>query len=187
MRSIMWQLGLVLGFILAITFTTVSAADIATFKSSKYRFGFNYPKEWKREQPKLPGTIVKVTSPDGMLNFNAGAERDKTLRNVHPKVFVKYFSARQITETYDKEFSNFRLLQAGETTLCNQPAYYVVYTHIWKSMGTQLPWKNMTVMANRSGIQYTLTAGGHPDQFDKHRDLLMSIFASFVTDAPLTE
>ncbi len=187
MRPIKLIIHVVLAIIFIVTVTSVNSADKVTFRSSEYRFGFNYPKEWKREQPRLTGTIVKITSPDGTLNFNVGAERDRTLRNVHPKAFVKYFSATQISEAYAKEFSNFKLLEAGETMLCNQPAYYVVYTHTWKSMGRQLPWKNMTVMANRSSIQYTLTAGGHRQLFDEHLDVFLSIFKSFLTDAPLTE
>ena len=178
-----------LNLMLLITLSANSsgAASTVAFRSSEYQFGFNYPREWKLEPPRLSGTVVKVTSLDGTLAFNVGAERDRSLRNVHPKNFVKKFSAREITDMYRKEIPGFRLLEAGETTLSNQPAYYVVYTHIWNSMGGQVPWKTMTVFANRSGIQYTLTAGGYPQQFDKHIELLSSIFKSFVTDAPLTE
>ena len=178
-----------LNLMLLITFSANSlvAASTAAFRSSEYQFGFNYPREWKLEQPRLSGTVVKVASPDGALAFNVGAAWDRSLRNVHPNAFVKKFSKRGITEIYQKEFVNFRLLEAGETTLCNQPAYYVVYTHVWNSLGQQVPWKTMTVFSNRSGIQYTLTAGGYPQHFDKNLELIMSLFISFVTDAPLSQ
>lgn len=167
--------------------SSLSAASTATFRSSEYRFGFNYPREWRLEQPRLSGTVVKVVSPDGGLNFNVGAVWDQSLRNVHPKAFVKKFSRREITEVYKREFIKFRLLEAGETTLCNQPSYYVVYTHVWESLGRQALWKNMTVFSNRSGIQYTLTAGGNPKQFDKNLELIKTLFMSFVTDAPISQ
>jgi len=173
--------------LIGLSANSLGAASTVAFRSSEYRFGFNYPQEWKLEQPRLSGTVVKVASPDGALNFNVGAAWDRSLRNVPPKAFVKKFSKREITEIYQKEFLNFRLLEAGETMLCNQPAYYVVYTHVWNTVGRQVQWKNMTVFCSRSGIQYTLTAGGYPQHFDKNSERIMSIFRSFITDAPLSQ
>ena len=173
--------------LITLSANSLGAASTVAFQSSEYQFGFNYPLEWKLEQPRLSGTVIKVASPDGALNFNVGAAWDRSLRNVHPKAFVKKFSKRQITKIYQKEFVNFKLLEAGETTLCNQPAYCVVYTHAWNSLGRQVSWKTMTVFSNRSGIQYTLTAGGYPQHFDKNLELIMSMFRSFVTDAPLSQ
>jgi hypothetical protein len=178
----------------AITFISINAsnckfgaASTVAFTSSEYRFGFNYPREWKIEQPQLSGSDVKVVSPDGGLNFNVGAAWDRSLRNVHPKAFVKKFSKREIIKMYKREFLKFKLLEAGETMLCNQPAYYIVYTLVWNLQGREVPWKIRTVFLNRSGIQYTLTAGGYPQHFDKNPELIMALFMSFVTDAPLSQ
>lgn len=171
--------------IFSIAVDNVRAIDSAAYKNSEFSFGFNYPGNWKREEPRLPGTVVKITSPDGSLAFNVGAQWDRSLRNVHPKDFVKKFSSRQISKMYQNDLPNFNLLEAGETTLSNQPAYYIVYTHVWKLVGGEIPWKTMTVFSNRSGIQYTLTAGGYPQVFDNNKELILSIFRSFVTVAPL--
>lgn len=164
----------------------VNAIDVATYSSLEYRFGFNYPGNWKEKEQKLPGVVVRITSPDDTLGFNVGAEWDSSLRHVHPKSFVNTFLTQKklLIATYQKEFPNFKLLESGETTLCNQPAYYIVYTHVYRSMGQETPWKTMQVLSNRSGIQYTLTAAGYPQIFDNNIELLTSIFRSFITDVP---
>lgn len=166
---------------------STGAVSTVAFRSSKYQFRFNYPREWKREQLQLSDTVVKVVSPDAALSFNVAAAWDLRLRNVHPNTFIKNFSKRKITEAYQKALVDFKLLEAGETTLSNQPAYYAVHTSIQNLQGRQAPWKSMQVFSNRSGIQYTLTAGGYPQHFDKNLELIMGLFKSFVTDAPLSQ
>ncbi|MBU0769347.1 MAG: hypothetical protein KJ687_09680 [Proteobacteria bacterium] len=166
---------------------SLGAVNTVAFRSSEYQLRFNYPREWKREQPQSSETVVKVVSPDDALSFNVGAAWDRRLRNVHPKTFIKNFSKSKIINAYQNAYVNFRLLEAGETTLSNQPAYYAVHTSIQNLQGRQAPWKIMQVFSNRSGIQYTLTAGGYPQHFDKNLELIMGLFKSFVTDAPLSQ
>lgn len=159
---------------------------IEVYSNSEYQFRFNYPDDWTIEQPDYEETVIEIKSPDRKLTFNVGAERDIALQKVHPRDFVKRFSKEKITEMYEKEFVDFKLLEARETTLCAFPAYYWICTFTSSDAERkQVTMKSMTITANRSEIQYSLTAAGVSEDFDKNRAVLESIIDSFTTGATL--
>lgn len=180
----------ILNVILLIALPAFSSAEENTgvYRNSEYQFWFSYPEEWKTDQPQQPETVIKISSPDGKLSFNVGVARDSGLKMVQPEDFVKRFSKKTITQMYEKEFRDFKLLDSRETTLCAQPAYYFVYTTTSSDAARKLAtWKYITYVTNRSELQYTLTAAGPEENFDTNRTLLMSIINSFTTGASLSQ
>lgn len=184
----MFYRNIVLSLILIIVMPCLCAAeqDIEIYRNTEYQFRFTYPADWTIEEPDYEETVIEIKSPDRKLTFNVGAERDIALKKVHPRDFVKRFSKEMITEAYEMEFVEFELLEARETTLCSYPAYYWIYT--FASSDTErnrITMKAMTITANRSEIQYSLTAAGVLEEFDKNRATLEAIFDSFTTGATL--
>ncbi|MBN1627854.1 MAG: hypothetical protein JW944_15145 [Deltaproteobacteria bacterium] len=180
-----------LSILSAIIFVTAPAyclgeEGIEVYSNTEYQFRFTYPAGWTIEQTDYEETVIEIKSPDRKLTFNVGAVRDIALKKVKPEDFIKRFSKDRVTEMYEKEFVDFKLLEARQTTLCSQPAYYWICTFTsFDSEKKQVTMKSMTITANRSEIQYSLTAAGVSGYFDKNRSVLESIIDSFTTGATL--
>lgn len=172
--------------LIALPVNSMGQEGVEVYINSEDQFRFNYPADWIIEQPDYEETVVEIRSPDRKLTFNVGVARDISLNIVQPKDFIKRFSKKTIIEMYEKEFADFHLLEARETILCAQPAYYFVYTFASSDADrNQITMKCITVTTNRSEIQYTLTAAGVLEDFDKNRAMLTTIIDSFTTSATL--
>mgnify|MGYP001248770003 CR=1 FL=1 len=184
----MYRLLSLLSVIILIVVPVYSLGEegVKVYSNTEYQFRFTYPDDWTIEQPDYEETVIEIKSPDRKLTFNVGTARDIALQKVHPRDFVKRYSKEKITEMYEKEFVDFKLLEARETTLCAFPAYYWICTFTSSDAEKrQITMKSMTITTNRSEIQYSLTAAGVLEDFDANRAVLESIIDSFTTGATL--
>jgi len=178
----------ILSVIILIALPSYSLGEegLEIYRNSEFQFRFTYPADWTIENPDYEETVIEIKSPDRKLTFNVGAAIDIALKKVYPKDFVKRFSKEKITEIYEKEFVDFRLIEAREMTFCTQPAYYWIYTFTSSDAErNRITMKSITITTNRSEIQYSLTAAGVSEDFDSNRAVLDSIIDSFTTSATL--
>ncbi len=100
---------------------TASASPTNTYDSAK-NFTIKYPSDWTKDEPKSGAISVLF----GIPTNNATENLNVQVWNLSANDTLGSRTAGKLSAVQD--FSDFKQIEAGNTTLAGNPAYKIVYT-----------------------------------------------------------
>jgi eukaryotic-like serine/threonine-protein kinase len=147
---------------------TPSASPTNTYESAK-GFTIKYPSDWTKNEPKSGAIAVLFGIPTNNATENLNVQvwnrsANDTLSSLTPSKL----SALQ-------EFSDFKQIEAGNTTLAGNPAYKVVYTATVDGD----PLKLTQIWTVKGGKEYVITYKAAPNNYDTYASTAQQMIDSF--------
>jgi len=145
--------------------TTPSASPTNTYDSAN--FTIKYPSDWTKNEP---------TS--GPITVLFGTPTNNATENLNVQVYPSGETLSDLTARLTSQlqnFSDFKQIDAGNTTLAGNPAYKVVYTATID--GGQL--KLMQIWTVKDGKEYIITYKGAPNNYDTYLSAAQQMIDSF--------
>lgn len=154
------------------------------YRDTEYSFSYHYPRSWAQVEATHTATRFKAVSDGGF-----GSE-DVSI-NVVPNPNAKgkpptahFINIKSDPEAYvttlRRSIPTVQLLYHGETTLSNQPAYYLIIDYTFSSAGIDIPIRQMQIFTGRDGINYTITLRCDPALWSERSQSLRLLATGFV-------
>lgn len=148
--------------------------DDITFKNPTKGYDLTYPNTWTKNE-NMKGFdlfLVSPKSPDGRSLANVSVITEKVPSNVD----LKQYADKNIKTLLDA-VPSIKVIEQGQTTLSDLPAYWILYTRGDDNT------KIMHFFAIDNGQAYLLTLGASQDAFDKFQDTFDDIVDDFNIEA----
>ncbi|MEI7827019.1 MAG: PsbP-related protein [Euryarchaeota archaeon] len=148
--------------------TTPSASPTNTYDSAK-GFTIKYPSDWTKDEPKSGALSVLF----GIPTNNATENLNVQVWNLSANDTLSSLTATKLLAVQD--FSDFKQIEAGNTTLAGNPAYKIVYTATVD--GNSL--KITQIWTVKDGKEYIITYKSDPKNFDTYASAAQQMIDSF--------
>jgi len=148
--------------------TSQSAPPTNTFDSAK-GFTIKYPSDWTKDKPK-----------SGALSVLFAIPTNNATENLNVQVWNRSASDTLSSLTDTKllamqDFSDFKQIEAGNTTLAGNPAYKIVYTTTVDGYYQKVT----QIWTVKRGTEYLITYKADPKNFDTYASTAQLMVDSF--------
>jgi serine/threonine-protein kinase len=148
---------------------TTTSSTTTTYTSSK-GYSITYPSDWSKPDEQNSGAAVVFLTPTNNKTENLNVQvynltASDTLSNITSSIRSEV-----------ENFSDFKLIDAGNTTLAGNPAYKIVYTAT-TSNGNNL--KVTQIWTVKDGKEYIITYKGAPTNYETHLSAAQKMIDSF--------
>jgi len=148
---------------------TTTSSTTTTYTSSK-GYSITYPSDWSKPDEQNNGAAVVFLTPTNNKTENLNVQvynltASDTLSNITSSIRSEV-----------ENFSDFKLIDAGNTTLAGNPAYKIVYTAT-TSNGNNL--KVTQIWTVKDGKEYIITYKGAPTNYETHLSAAQKMIDSF--------
>lgn len=180
--------------ILSILSGPLFASESIKHWDSKYRYGIEYPGDWKNPKSALlvESSTFTLVNPSGDIQLDIVAQQihtangEKNITDI--KGITEYFTA-SIMDQF-----NTASTKSGVTFLANQPAIWLRYSANRATMNTTVFLTAYQISIMKNNIMYTLTAKSVNDSlmdanavFNNNWPAIDRIIQSFTTISPKTK
>jgi len=148
---------------------TTTSPTSTTYASAK-DYSIAYPSDWGKPDEQNNGAAVVFLTPTNNETENLNVQ----VYNLTASDTLSNITAGIRSEVQD--FSNFKLIDAGNATLAGNPAYKIVYTAT-TSNGNNL--KATQIWTVKDGKAYIITYKGAPANYDTHLSAAQKMIDSF--------
>ncbi|OPY84691.1 MAG: PsbP [Smithella sp. PtaU1.Bin162] len=160
-----------------------SQKDSAVFKDAENGFTIKYPKSWVKQKPTQEKTKFKIISKNGKGNeeCSVNVQYSPNLASRTPRDFIdslKEATKEQLQASVRKGIPNAVIINMGETTLNNQPAFFQHFSFTHDAVGNN-PYAAYGVMTINNGGAYTVMCICEQKSFDKNLRIFKQIISSF--------
>ena len=148
--------------------TTPSASPTNTYNSST-GFTINYPTDWGKPQEQQNGNVVLFLTPTNNATENLNIQvinvsANSTLSSLTPGIISGI-----------QNISDFKQIDAGNTTLAGNPAYKIVYT----ATDNGNSFKVTQIWTVINGKEYFITYKAAPNNYDTYLSAAQQMIDSF--------
>lgn len=159
-------------------------SDLIVYRDPTYPFSFHYPKSWVRVEATNAATRFKAVSEAG-----AGQEDISIVAVANPKTKgqppAAYFATMRkspagYVAALKKQNPSVRLVSHGDTTISNQPAYYIVVDFNHSAAGITIPMRQLQILTGKDGVYYTITMRGDPEKWPTLSKTFLLLATRFV-------
>lgn len=158
--------------------------DMSTYRDEKFPYTAWYPRTWMKVTPTHAATRLKAVSEYGTGDddFNVVPSYVPELKDTTPREFVDWLKRNPnvMVGLLKKAVGEVKVVECGETTLSNHPAYFVIANVTYSSLGESRPARIMQVATLRNGYSYHLTFRSPPERFDAMLPTFKAIAAGFI-------
>jgi serine/threonine-protein kinase len=148
---------------------TTTSPSTTTYTSTK-GYSIAYTSDWGKPEEQNNGAVVLFLTPTSNTTENLNVQA----YNLSAGDTLSNITATIRSEV--EEFSNFKLIDAGNTTLAGNPAYKIVYTAT-TSKGDNV--KVTQIWTVKDGKEYIITYKGSPANYDTHLSAAQKMIDSF--------
>ena len=151
--------------------------DLVSYKNNEYQLNLKYPKNWQAKDVGNKNPILGTEVVKFLPRENDGDTLHLTLNieeiSSEPST-IEEFRDRAIEQI--RKYSQYRIIEKGQTTLGGEPAYYIVFA----GDSGQENLKKRQVFAQKSdGEFYVLTYTAEADKYDEFFNDAQAIIKSF--------
>jgi len=162
----------------------LSDADFTAFRDNQAHFSFHYPKSWAQVDASHSATRFKAVSQDGYgrEDISINVIPNDQAKGKAPEAHFKGIKANPniVLSLLKNSHPDARIIDYGETTLSNQPAYYIITAYTHSAVGNKVYIRQLQYITGRDGLNYTITMRSTSGNWEQDFRLFQILATRFV-------